>query len=118
MNKAPLTCFKSWPSFMLIGRLLSEIDHPPYFLYRIMCDPLLNLPELIIFLFCFSLSFSLAFDKLIICLFSLLQKADFLLIIYNACLKNDLAGNDFRTFYVFASICTRKAVSFVITMTP
>ena len=45
MNKAPLTCFESWPSFMLIGRLLSEIDHPPYFLYRIMCDPLLNLPE-------------------------------------------------------------------------
>ena len=36
---------KSRPSFMLIGRLLSEIDHPPYFLYRIMCDPLLNLPE-------------------------------------------------------------------------
>ena len=46
VNKAPLTCFKSWPSFMLIGRLLSEIDHPPYFLYRIMRDPLLNLPEL------------------------------------------------------------------------
>ena len=46
VNKAPLTSFKSWPSFMLIGRLLSEIDHPPYFLYGIMCDPLLNLPEL------------------------------------------------------------------------
>ena len=46
VNKAPpLTCFKSWPSFMLIGRLISEIDHPQYFLYRIMCDPLLNLPE-------------------------------------------------------------------------
>ena len=46
MNKAPLTSVKSWPSFMLIGRLLSEIDHPPYFLYRIMSDPLLNLPEI------------------------------------------------------------------------
>ena len=45
MNKAPLTSFKSWPSFLLIGRLLSDIDHPPYFLYRITCDPLLNLPE-------------------------------------------------------------------------
>ena len=29
VNKAPLTGFKSWPSFMLIGRSLSEIDHPP-----------------------------------------------------------------------------------------
>ena len=45
MNKATLTSFKSWSSFMLIGRLRSDIDHPPYFLYRIMCDPLLNLPE-------------------------------------------------------------------------
>ena len=45
MNKAPLTSFKSWPSFLLIGRLLSDIDHPPYFLHRITCDPLLNLPE-------------------------------------------------------------------------
>ena len=52
MNKATLTSFKSWPSFMLIGLLLSDIDHPPYFLYRIICDPLLNLPEkpLVIFL--------------------------------------------------------------------
>ena len=45
LNKAPLTSFKSWPSFMLIGRLLSDIDQPPYFLCRITCDPLLNLPE-------------------------------------------------------------------------
>ena len=45
MNKAPLTSFKSWPSFMLIGRLLPEMDHPPYCLYGIMRDPLLNLPE-------------------------------------------------------------------------
>ena len=32
--------------------------------------------------------------------------------------KNDLAVNDFQTFYVFASICTRKAVSLVIMITP
>ena len=31
MNKAPLTCFKSWPGFMLIGRFLWEIDHPRLF---------------------------------------------------------------------------------------
>ena len=36
------------------------------------------------FLFIFSLSFSLAFDRPIICLFSLLQKTDSLSIIYNA----------------------------------
>ena len=71
----------------------------------------------LIFLF-FSLSFSLAFDRSIICSFSLLQKADSLLIIYNAGFKNDLAVNDFRTFYVFAPICTRKAVSLVIIITP
>ena len=65
----------------------------------------------------FSLSFSLAFDRPIICSFSLLQKADSLLIIYNAGFKNDLAVNDFRTFYVFAPICTRKAVSLVIIIT-
>ena len=73
------------------------------------------LPRLIFF---FSLSFSLAFDRPIICSFSLLQKADSLLIIYNAGFKNDLAVNDFRTFYVFAPICTRKAVSLVIIITP
>ena len=60
----------------------------------------------------------LAFDRPIICLFSFLQKADSLLIIYNAGFKNDLAVNDFRTFYVFAPICTRKAVSLVIIITP
>ena len=32
--------------------------------------------------------------------------------------KNDLAVNDSQTFYVFASICTRKAVSLVIMITP
>ena len=32
--------------------------------------------------------------------------------------KNYLAVNDFRTFYVFASICPRKAVSLVIIITP
>ena len=64
------------------------------------------------------ISFSLAFDRPIICSFSLLQKADSLLIIYNAGFKNDLAVNDFRTFYVFAPICTRKAVSLVIIITP
>ena len=43
------------------------------------------LPRLIVCLFvCFSLSFSLAFDRPIICSFSLLQKTDSLLIIYNA----------------------------------
>ena len=45
VNKAPLTCFKSWPSFMLIRRLLLEIDHPQYFSYGIICDPLFHLPE-------------------------------------------------------------------------
>jgi len=66
----------------------------------------------------FSLFFSLAFDRPIMCSFSLLQKVDSLLIIYNAGFKNDLAVNDFRTFYVLAPICTRKAVSLVIIITP
>ena len=80
--------------------------------------------RLIVFcFFVFSLSFSLTFDGPIICsfsqLFSLLQKADSLLIIYNAGIKNDLPVNDFRIFrYVFASICTKKAVSLVIIITP
>ena len=39
---------------------------------------------ILFFSFFFSLSLSLAFDRPIICSFSLLQKADSLLIIYNA----------------------------------